>query len=175
MNGSLTRLLDADTVLRSKIVEFVSRDDFGLASGPKDDGGFERVWYEDLIPPDEVAFEAGVFLLTKQKAKKLKEGTAVKPGPEPPPEPGPPGPEPPVAPPPEGERQLRTLRLTGAIPPELWNRLGTKVLPKLRAGTELAVGIEFTVKIPEDSVDSLTTELMQILTDLGLGDRVRIE
>ena len=32
LNGSLTRLLDPDTILRGKIVEFVSRGDFGLAS-----------------------------------------------------------------------------------------------------------------------------------------------
>ena len=35
LNGSLTRLVDPDAVLRSKIVEFVGRGDFGLASGQK--------------------------------------------------------------------------------------------------------------------------------------------
>ena len=33
LNGSLTRLVDPDATLKSKIVEFVTRGDFGLASG----------------------------------------------------------------------------------------------------------------------------------------------
>jgi hypothetical protein len=35
LNGSLTRLVDPDATLKSKIVEFVTRGDFGLASGKK--------------------------------------------------------------------------------------------------------------------------------------------
>src|SRR5262245_14554882 len=41
LNGSLTRLVDPDAILRNKLVEFVGRGDFGLASGPKTDGGYE--------------------------------------------------------------------------------------------------------------------------------------
>jgi hypothetical protein len=62
LNGSLTRLVDPDAILKSKIVEFVSKGDFGLASGPRA-GGYERVWFKESVAPDEVAFEAGVFLL----------------------------------------------------------------------------------------------------------------
>jgi hypothetical protein len=90
---ALTRLLDPDTVLRGKLVEFVERGDFGLASGPRPDGSYEHVWYAELLAPEEVAFEAGVFLLTKGKAKAL----------------------------------------TDEVPPEVWNRLGTKVIPKLKS------------------------------------------
>jgi hypothetical protein len=35
LNGSLTRLVDPDATLKSKIVEFVTQGDFGLASGKK--------------------------------------------------------------------------------------------------------------------------------------------
>jgi hypothetical protein len=42
LNGSLTRLVDPDSILKSKIVEFVTRGDFGLASGKKPDGAYER-------------------------------------------------------------------------------------------------------------------------------------
>ena len=35
LNGSLTRLIDPDAILKSKIVEFVGRGDFGLGSGKK--------------------------------------------------------------------------------------------------------------------------------------------
>ena len=38
LNGSLTRLLDPDATLRAKIVEFVERGDFGLASGRQPGG-----------------------------------------------------------------------------------------------------------------------------------------
>ena len=52
-------LVDPDAILRGKIVEFVSRGDFGLASGRKPDGSYERVWFDELVAPDEVAFDAG--------------------------------------------------------------------------------------------------------------------
>ena len=81
LNGSLTRLLDPDTTLRGKIVEFVSKGDFGLASGQKPDGTYERVWFDELLGADEVAFESGVFLLLKSKANLLK--TVPEPGAEP--------------------------------------------------------------------------------------------
>jgi hypothetical protein len=69
----------------------------------------------------------------------------------------------------------RVLRLVGSVPPELWNRLGTKLLPKLRAGTELRVGIDFSVVLRDDSTANVLAEVRQILQDLGLSDAVRIE
>jgi hypothetical protein len=175
LNGSLTRLLDPDTTLRGKIVEFVARGDFGLASGQKADGTYERVWFQEPVTTDEVAFESGVFLLTKAKAQALKAGVPTPaPGPEPqpgPPVPGP-GPEPgPAAPP---GVQTKTIRLVGAVPPEMWNRLGTKVLPKLRSGSDLRVGVDFSVTVNRDVAGSLTSDLRQILDDLGLADKVQI-
>ncbi len=76
LNGSLTRLIDPDATLKAKIVEFVTRGDFGLASGQGAEGGYERVWFKDMVAPDEVAFEPGVFLLRKATAEALKAGTA---------------------------------------------------------------------------------------------------
>jgi hypothetical protein len=87
LNGSLTRLVDADAILKAKIVEFVGRGDFGLASGRKTDGSYDRLWFEELIAPDEVAFEAGVFLLMKDSAKALKSGAQLEPGSGPSPQP----------------------------------------------------------------------------------------
>ena len=40
-----------------KVVEFVENGEFGLASGAKDDGGFNRLWYEEPVAAEEVAFE----------------------------------------------------------------------------------------------------------------------
>jgi len=182
LNGALTRLLDPDTVLRGKIVEFVGRGDFGLASGPKSGGTYERVWFNELVPSDEVAFEPGVLLLKKDKAEALKKPPAPPvpegetPEPEPPttePEPGrvsepssgPAGPTPTAA----------VVRVSGSVPPELWNRLGTRVLPKLRSGDELKITVSFEVSVQSASADDLRAQLRQILSDLGLEGSVSVE
>jgi hypothetical protein len=177
LNGSLTRLIDPDAILKNKIVEFVSHGDFGLASGPKADGSYERLWFEDMVAPDEVAFESGVFLLRKVKADALKLGVSTTPTtPEPllsPPQLLPFGPEPhPGA---EPSAATRTLRLIGNVPPEVWNRLGTKILPKLRSGSDLTIGLEFTVTVKTENAAGLATELRQILQELGLSEAVRVE
>jgi hypothetical protein len=178
LNGSLTRLVDPDAILRGKIVEFVGRGDFGLASGRKADGSYERMWLQELMAPDEVAFEAGVFLLRKTTAEALKSGVAASPAAQP--APGPtiitlpgPGPVPVPVPPPGAE--TKTIRLVGTVPAEVWNRLGTKILPKLRTGSELKIGLEFSVTVKAESAGSLVSELRQVLQELGLGETVRFE
>ena len=180
LDGSLTRLVDPDAILKTKIVEFVDRGDFGLASGRDLDGNYERVWFEELVSLDDVAFDAGVFLLRKDSAKVLK----VRPSPEPVPVPSPqPGTgsvtqtQPPVDPEPGSAAgaSTTTLHLVGTVPPEIWNRLGTKILPKLRAGVGLKIGLEFSVTVNSDTAQSLKSELRQALQDLGLAESVRIE
>ena len=76
LNGSLTRLLDPDAVLKGKIVEFVrqwrawsrlwQQDRMALTSGSGSTNRSRRT---------KLAFEANVFLLTKAKAKALKART----------------------------------------------------------------------------------------------------
>ena len=176
LNGSLTRLVDPDAILKAKIVEFVSRGDFGLASSRNLDGSYERVWFEELVAPDEVSFDAGVFLLKKDSARALK----VEPSPKLVPQPRPgsiTSPQPPVDPGPgaTGGASTKTLRLIGSVPPEIWNRLGTKILPKLRAGSDLTIGLNFSVTVNADTAQSLGSELRQVLQELGLAESVRIE
>ena len=173
---------DPDSILRRKIVEFVGNGDFGLASGAKGDGQYERLWYAEQIGVEEVAFEASVFLLAKAKAEELRSTPGGPQQPEPGPTPGPgpetgpePGPEPGTESEPGAGDQKTTLRLVGTVPPEVWNRLGTKVLPKLRSGDDLSVGVELSVSIGSASAKNMETELQQILNDLGLGDRGRVE
>jgi Protein of unknown function (DUF499) len=178
LNGSLTRLVDPDATLKSKIVEFVTQGDFGLASGKKSDGAYERTWFKETLAPDEVAFEAGVFLLRKATAESLRAGQPATPAPTPQPEPGPtlaPTPEPGPTPSPGATASTRMLRLVGTVPPEVWNRLGTKILPKLRSGSELKIGLEFSVTVPGDSANSFVAELRQILQELGLAEAVKVE
>ena len=67
------------------------------------------------------------------------------------------------------------LRLVGTVPPEVWNRLGTKILPKLRSSEDLSVGIEFSFSVGSAVARQMEVELRQILDDLGLADRVRVE
>jgi hypothetical protein len=182
LNGALTRLLDPDAILRGKIVEFVGRGDFGLASGQKADGTYERLWFQNLVAPDEVAFEAGVFLLTKALAAALKTGAVVTP-PAPEPAPGPvtpiPAPQEPGAAkgglPGEPQPSARRLRLFGTIPPELWNRLGTRLLPKIRQGTDVKIGVDFSATLDPAAAQSLQQELLQALDDLGLRGQINIE
>lgn len=180
MLAALMRLLDPDMILRNKIVDFVERGDFGLASGRKQDGTYQRVWFQESLASDEVAFESGVFLLTKARAQALKSGpvTQLDEEKKPPPEI-----EIPISDEhkqekkPEGqtETQAALILLTGDIPPEVWNRLGTKILPKLRQGSDLKVGIDLAVTVTSDNAANLATELRQILEDLGLADRVGIQ
>ena len=173
LDGSLTRLIDPDAVLRQRIPEFVAQGELGLASNMRNDGSFGRVWYAEPVLPEEVAFESSVFLLTKEKAEALK-ATASQPEPAPGPEPEP-VPEPHPTPEPTPAAPKTMLRLAGTVPSEVWNRLGTRVLPKLRAGDDLNVGIEFSVRVDTAFVKSMETDLEQILDDLGLRDQMRIE
>lgn len=208
LNGSLTRLMDIDTVLREKITDFVASGEFGLASGQHSDGTYDRVWFAEPISSDEVAFESGVFLLRKAKAKELCEpgaqgeygtpsevgtdragaGGAQADGAE-----GmfaarptlgtasgtvssdPASSDTTVATDqPEGEAEQTTIRLTGEIPQEVWNRLGHKLLPKLSTGKELQIGVDFVATIDARNSQALIAELEYILSDLGLSEKVRI-
>jgi hypothetical protein len=174
--------MDPDAVLRHKLVEFVGQGDFGLASGHRPDGTYDRIWYREAMAPEEVTFEADVFLLTKAKAQprmvKAEPAPTPVPSSEPSPQPLPwpePGPITGPAPEPIPAPHEHTLRLVGTIPPEVWNRLGTKILPKLRSGADLQVSVELSVILNPELAQSMAAELHQILQDLGLEGRLRVE
>jgi hypothetical protein len=178
LNGTLTRLIDPDGVLVAKIIEFVGKGEFGLASGQKPDGTYERLWFKGLISADEVQFDADVFLVRKSKAEAL------------------------AGPPPEeqeteqeeedkeqeeqekekekekekeqGESQTKTFRAVGLIPPEMWNRMGTKLIPKLRSASELLLRIDFLVTADKDQAKTIEDEVRQAIKDLGLQERIHI-
>lgn len=196
LDGSLTRLIDPDATLKSKIVEFVRAGEFGLASGPRPDGSYEHLWHGESVSPDEVAFETGVFLLRKATAQALKQARVVTPPPAPAPQPeaGPePGSQPglgmddgPAAPEPQpgGDDEVtgtppppsaRTLRLNGSVPADTWNRIGTRLIPKLRSGGQVDIQLAVSVAVEGSQAEHLAAELRQILEDLGLGGQVRVE
>jgi hypothetical protein len=121
-------------------------------------------------------------LSTVPEAKVPKREAWPEPEPIPVPGPGPqlePGRDRETIPGPEPEAnvasQTVTLRLAGTVPPEIWNRLGTKVIPKLRSGADLTIGISFSVTLNAEVARSAMSEFRQILTDLGLEGRLKIE
>ena len=186
LNGALTRLMDPDAVLRRQIVEFVGRGDFGLASGDSGGDQYERLWFAEPVGAEEVAFEAKVFLLTKAKAEQLRTKPTVQEEPQV-------ETSPTTSTTAEAEAntgtetgghstesavqtgQKTTLRLKGTVPPEVWNRLGTRILPKLRSGEDLSVGVEFSVSVDAELSQGFQLELRQALSDLGLEEQVSVD
>ena len=75
LNGTLERLLEPDSYLKSKLPEFVMKGDFGYASGAKGDG-YSRVWFRELLPQEEISFDSDVYLLLAKRATELKSGAA---------------------------------------------------------------------------------------------------
>jgi hypothetical protein len=68
LDGSLTRLLEPDRVLRARIAEWVARGEFGLASGAAS-GGYARMWFNELLPPEAIQFDADTYLLRRAAAE----------------------------------------------------------------------------------------------------------
>lgn len=178
LNGSMEGVIDPDTYLRAKIPEFVTRGDFGLASGQQAGGGYTRLWFEEPLPAEEVAFDADVYLLLKSKARELKTqvpditGDITRHPLTVEPEPIVPEPEKPS---PTAPASKRTLHISGSIPPEVWNRLGTTLIPKLRSGSALRIGLDCSVELDADHLSTVQAELRRLLQDMQLADLVRIE
>lgn len=141
---------------------------------------------------DEVTFDSDVFLLSKTAAKRAKAG----PAPALPVERRDDGVDPNEVTdhPTDGEVAAgdtatsldrdtsstsgapeTTLRLAGTVPPEIWNRIGIKLIPKLRSATELTVSINIAAKYPSNQAGNFATELRRILDELGIGTTVRVE
>lgn len=68
-----------------------------------------------------------------------------------------------------------SLRISETLPPELWNRLGSKLIPKLRSGDRLTVGVHLTVEVAQPAAESLQADVQQILSDLNLAGQVTIQ
>jgi hypothetical protein len=189
LDGSLTRLIDPDRVLRGRIVEFVTAGDFGLASGAKAEGGYDRVWFREEISSAEISFEADVYLLRRAVAARVKTAEwtnePVTPHPSQP-EPGPlePGPldgglstggtgTPGFAP--QSATGPVSICVAGSIPPEQWNRLGTKLIPKLRAAGPTTVAINLESEVDPTRAATLSADLQQVIDEIGLSGKIRIE
>ncbi|HLH00490.1 MAG TPA: DUF499 domain-containing protein [Bryobacteraceae bacterium] len=189
LNGTLDRLLDPDTYLRNRLPEFILRGDFGFASGQRPDGGYSRVWLREILPADEISFDSDVYLLLPKTAEAQMAARASLVTVEPQTKPGVTVAEPDNAsaplfePPPRvaempepsaGPRSQR-LHICGEIPTEVWQRLGRTLIPKLKSGTELQVGLDISLSLDSDGAPALRREIEQILQDLKLEGKVKVE
>ena len=172
LDGSLTRLTEPDAVIRRQVASWVQSGAFGLASENSDGSHYGTIWFEEPVSQDEVAFEPGVFLLTREMAKQLKEEPAP-PESSPPPEAVEPPTADPTPAPTTGQRS--TVRLSGTVPPEVWNRFGRSVLPKLQAGENLGIDVELRVSADDSKAVSIEAEVRKAIGDLMLSDQLRVE
>ena len=182
LNGTMERLLEPDNYIRHKVPEFVANGDFGYASGAQEDG-YYKVWYSEELRQDEISVDSDVYLLLPAIAKELKAKAARPtvvdvPTPQPPETPvavtGPLFPLP-IDEPTVPVSRKRTITIRGEIPTEVWNRLGRTLIPKLKMGGELSVGLNVSVEVEADTVQGFQMELMQILQDLNIADTVKVE
>lgn len=178
LDGTLTRLLDPEEVLRNQLVSFVERGEFGLGSGLRPDGSCERVWWKEPLGPEEVIFDETTLLLTRATAESLKQVP-----PKAAPEAAPPQEEfhlEPPRPAPVGVTEAPTVQmvrmsLRGTVPPEQWNRLGTRLLPKLRtSGQDVSLSLDASFLVRFQDVSHLESELRQALQDLGMEGLIHI-
>jgi hypothetical protein len=180
LDGSLTRLLDPDKVLRGKIIEFVIAGEFGLAAGLLPDGYYQRVWFKETVEPEEVTIDPNMFLLRKEVAARLKAPVSVPAESSVAAEPtlvsSPPAPASSEAglvggggqPKPVSEQKPQVLRVSGEVPPEAWNRIGNKLIPKLRSTANLQVRIDVVGTVEQANGSAFVEEVAQIIQDLGL-------
>ena len=184
LDGSLTRLLDPDTVLKNKIQEFVSKGEFGLGSGARPDGTYEHIWFGEPIQQEEITFEYGVFLLRKEKAKTLQQVpvTIVEKPVVPLPSPVEPtdvvvhpDPSDTISDEPVPIARSIVLKLAGSVPPESWNRFGSRLLPKMRTGEDVHARVELSCRIGSSAASILEDDIRQLLEDLGMSGQFSIE
>ena len=193
LDGSLPRLLDPDEILRRMLPEHALSGEFGLAFGVGADGVYGRVCFKERVSPEDIDFAGDVFLLTKERVQALKSGLGsaesaesvqtgspesssgsdagetdgsltVTPGAE------------------EGrgdrESKVATFCVSGEIPSEAWNRVGTKLVSKFRDSRvkSLHVDVDFQVKVEGGAVArDMREEWSRALADLKLSDKVRIQ
>jgi hypothetical protein len=163
------------------------RGDFGLASGQTPEGRYSRVWVREMLPLDEIALDSDVYLLLQRTAEAHKTAralTVVEPQTEPSStaEEGTGGtplfqPQPQITETPESGAvpKSRSVRIYGEIPTEVWQRLGRTLIPKLKSGTSLHVGLEISLTLDSDGASGLRYEIEQILQDLKLEGKVKVE
>jgi len=70
---------------------------------------------------------------------------------------------------------LVRLKVSGTVPPESWNRFGSKLIPKVRSGQDVQVRVELSCRIDSTAAGAAEADIRQILEDLGLAGAVKVE
>jgi hypothetical protein len=67
------------------------------------------------------------------------------------------------------------ISVAGKIPPEQWNRLGTRLIPKMRAAGSVSATIRLEGEVDPARAAALSSELQQVIDEIGLSASIRIE
>jgi len=170
LDGSLTRLLNPEQTLVEQIIRFVEKGEFGIATGARPDGSYVHVWFKEPLRPEDVTFDAETFLLLREKVERLLAPTKEAVVERKQEESGIAGTVEEVT-----TQGLARLRIWGAVPPEVWTRLGTKLIPKLRSGQDVELHVDAVVRVPMADLEHLKQEIRQILGDLNLTSELALE
>ncbi len=186
LDGSLTRLADPDTVLKSKIHDFVYKGDAGLISKSHADSSGFHLWFKEDLDPSEIMFVSEVCLVMKSKVG------LYKPKEEPVPQPNlgngittPDTDEPgtgsgtgihPVHPESlHGQPYIETIKLNGELPYELWNKFSRSVLTKLTTNNNgLVINIEIIVNNDSKHSEAIKKEIESGIQEVKLDDKIKI-
>ena len=73
-------------------------------------------------------------------------------------------------PPDDGGAEASTIiSIAGTVPPEQWNRLGTRLIPKMRAAGTVTATISLEIEVDRAKSAAVSTELRQIIDEIGLS------
>ena len=61
------------------------------------------------------------------------------------------------------------------IPPELWNKVGIRLIPKLRSNAQPTLGVNFALEVDAGQAVNLVREIQQALADLELTAKIKVE
>lgn len=192
LDGSLTRLADPDSVLKGKIHDFVYKGDAGLISTSNADGSGYHLWFKEEVDSSEIMFVSEVSLVMAKKIDlyKPKEepiSGADSGGDEENPGPGGDGlgtgTEPNTGsttgndqnePNPKLPR-IDSIKLSGELPYELWNKFSRSVLTKLNASSNgLIIKIEIKAETDSNRSESVTRDILSGIQEVKLDDKIRV-
>jgi len=70
---------------------------------------------------------------------------------------------------------LVSIFVAGSVPPELWNKLGTRLIPKLRMGRVVDLQVQATIEIEPVEMEHLREEIRRVLAELEIESQWRVE
>src|SRR5205823_4473982 len=74
----------------------------------------------------------------------------------------------------DADAHVVIIAVAGSIPPEQWNRLGTRLIPKMRAAGTVTANIRLEIEVDQAKSTTLTSEFRQIVDETGLSATVHV-